>query len=99
MTGEAVDAALVQQMMGMSEADLSVLRAAVAHLDSTQRAGGFGKKQQGVNLATMEGSPNDQLWSEFEKRGWLAEDQVPPELSKTPSKFFTLLTLGREPIS
>jgi len=99
MTLEGVDAALVQQMIGMSEADLSVLRSALNRLTPIQGSGGFGKKQQEVSLATTEDSANDRLWSEFVTRGWLAEGQVPVELSKTQTKIFTLLSQGREPIS
>ena len=98
MLNQADDPILVQQMLGMTESDLSVLRAALMQEAAPAGPGGFGKKQQDVTLATLEGSANDRLWSELVKCGWLAEGQVPTELATTPTKFFTLSPQGREPI-
>jgi hypothetical protein len=98
------DNALVLQMFGMSESDLSVLRAALQQQAPSGAAGGFGRKHQDVNLATMDGSPNDLLWRKFEQRGWLTRAKVPGFTEGQPSavpagKVYMLLDAGRNPIA
>jgi hypothetical protein len=100
---EEDDPALVQQMLGMTETDLSTLRAALNQEPGGAGPGSFGKKQRDVMLATLLGSANDRLWSKFEHRGWLSSTNVPrvteeqPE-GVPPGKVYSLLEPGRAPI-
>ena len=98
MTDNATDAALVSQMLLMSEADLSTLRAALSRPEPlAQRTTAFGRKRDEVLLGTAQGSANDKLWSLLKLRGWLEERTLPgvPDLG---TKTYALLTEGRNPI-
>ena len=105
MTTDTSDAALLSQMYGMGEADLSVLRAALQQPVSrpTAQARGFGRKADDAVLGTQSGSENDRLWHEFEARGWMSKEQFRGEFGNLSTQmggvFYKLLPHGREPIS
>ena len=89
MDNDTEDDALVRQMLDMTESDLSILRAAL--------------NQKDVNLATLEGSANDLLWSQFKQRGWLSSISVfglteGQPTGALPSRAYSMLNQGREPI-
>jgi hypothetical protein len=103
MAENADDNSLVLQMLGMNESDLSVLRVALQQESRSAGAGGFGRKRQDVNLATVDGSANDLLWRKFAERGWLVPTDVPgitegqPD-GVLPGKVYLLVDHGRTPI-
>jgi hypothetical protein len=103
MTEDVSDEALVRHMQGMTESDLSTLRAALTQESTANGPRGFGKKRREVNLATIPGSANDLLWSKFVRRGWLSPTSVPgvtegqPE-GVLPGKIYMMLEPGRAAI-
>jgi hypothetical protein len=98
MDEDLSDEALVRQMQGMKQSDLSVLSAALVQESPPAIGGGFGRKRQDVHLATLEGSANDVFWQRLERRGWLAAQDVPGLSDVHGTKIFALLPEGREPI-
>lgn len=101
MTNNLTDNALLQQMLGMTEADLSILRASLMQSPEPETHGqmGFGRKKNEIHLATSEGSANERLWQQFEQRGWLARRDVEGLTEAIDTRFFALLPTGREPIA
>jgi hypothetical protein len=79
---------LLQRMRKMSAADLSVLQASADMPDS--------------QMTTAPGSPNEALWSEMEKLGWMiraAEDISLPGGGKFAMLTYSMTPAGREAVS
>jgi hypothetical protein len=79
---------LLQRMRKMSAADLSVLQASADTPDS--------------QMTTAPGSPNEVLWSEMEKLGWMiraAEDISLPGGVKFAMHTYSMTPAGREAVS
>ena len=87
MATQAQIESLVQRMRKMSAADLSVLQASADTPDSL--------------MTTAPGSPNEALWSEMEKLGWMtrAADEISlPGGGKFAMQTYSMTPAGREAV-
>jgi hypothetical protein len=78
---------LLQRMRGMSAADLSVLQASADTPDS--------------QMTTAPSSPNEALWSEMEKLGWMiraSEDISLPGGGRFAMHTYSMTPAGREAV-
>ena len=87
MATQAQIEAVLHRMREMSAADISVLEAS--------------SKTPGSNMTTAPGSPNEALWSEMVRLGWMIrrdEDLELPGGARLPMKIYTISAEGLDPI-